>query len=171
MRLGNNDTAVALARVRTVWRTFTSQPFTYVFLDREIDDFYRADRQWGSVLFGASALAMFIACLGLLGLAAFTAESRTREISIRKILGASVTGIVGLLSRDFLKLVLLSLVFAGPVAYVLMDRWLENFAYRVQIGWLVFAVAGGGALLIAFATVAYQSVKAALSDPVRALRT
>ena len=117
-----------------------------------------------------SLIAIFIACLGLLALAAFTAERRTKEIGVRKILGASVGSIVTLLSRDFLKLVLLGIVIASPIAWWIMNNWLENFAYRIQISWVVFALAALIAIAIAFITVSYQSIRAAVANPVKSLR-
>jgi putative ABC transport system permease protein len=113
---------------------------------------------------------VLIACLGLFGLSAFTAEQRTKEIGIRKVMGASVGHLVLLLSRDFTRLVLIAFLVAAPVAYVVMSRWLEDFAYRVEVAWPVFVLAGLAALSIAWLTVSYQSIKAALADPVRALR-
>lgn len=118
-----------------------------------------------------SALGIGIACLGLLGLAIFVVELRTKEIGIRKVLGASVVNIVLLLSKSFLKLVLLANVIAWPLAYYAMNRWLENFAYRISIGWWVFVVAGAAALLIALLTISYQAIRAALTNPVKSLRT
>jgi putative ABC transport system permease protein len=131
---------------------------------------YRADVEWGRALGAASLLAVFIACLGLFGLAAFAAEQRTKEFGIRKVLGASVPGLVALLSRDFLTLVALAFVIAVPVAYAVMNRWLEEFAYRTDVGWGLFVLAGLIALLIALLAVSYQSIRAALADPVKSLR-
>ena len=116
-------------------------------------------------------IAILISCLGLFGLSAFAAEQRTKEVGIRKVLGASVAGIVALLSKDFLKLVLIALVFASPLAYWFMEKWLDNFAYRINIQWWVFALAGAIAVVVAFLTVSFQSVKAALANPVEALRS
>ena len=115
-------------------------------------------------------LAIFIACLGLFGLASFTAEQRTREIGVRKVLGASVGNIVLLLTRQFVWLILAANLIAWPLAYFAMNNWLQNFAYRIDFGWSIFLIAGGAALLIALLTVGYQAVKAALTDPVKALR-
>jgi putative ABC transport system permease protein len=115
-------------------------------------------------------MAIIIACLGLFGLISFAAEQRTKEIGIRKVLGASVANLVSLLSRDFLKLVAMANVIAWPVAWFAMNKWLENFAYRIDIGWWVFVLAGGLALLIALVTVSTQAIKAALANPVESLR-
>jgi len=118
-----------------------------------------------------TGLALFIACLGLFALATFTAERRTKEIGIRKVLGASVAGITELLAKDFLKLVLIAIVIASPVAYYFMNKWLANFAYRIDIQWWMFAATGAAAVLIAFLTVGFQSVRAALANPVKSLRS
>lgn len=125
----------------------------------------------GSVLSVFTGLALFIGCLGLFALAAFTAERRTKEIGIRKVLGASVAGITGLLAKDFLKLVVVAIVIASPVAYFFMQKWLTDFVYRIDIQWWMFAVAGAVAVAVAFLTVGFQSVKAALANPVKSLRS
>lgn len=115
-------------------------------------------------------MAIFIACFGLFGLASYAAEQRTKEIGIRKVLGASVSGIIGLLSKDFVKLVLLANLIAWPLAWYAMNKWLQSFAFRVEVEWWVFALAGGLALLISLLTVSTQAIKAALANPVEALR-
>ncbi|HRI62263.1 MAG TPA: ABC transporter permease, partial [Saprospiraceae bacterium] len=125
----------------------------------------------GSVLSVFTGLALFIGCLGLFALAAFTAERRTKEIGIRKVLGASVAGITGLLAKDFLKLVFIAILIASPVAYFFMQKWLADFAYRIDIQWWMFAAAGAVAVTVAFLTVGFQSVKAALANPVKSLRS
>jgi ABC-type antimicrobial peptide transport system permease subunit len=116
-------------------------------------------------------LAIFISCLGLFGLAAYTAERRTKEIGIRKVLGASMTGLTGLLAKEFLQLVALSCIIAFPAAWWFMSKWLQDYAYRTTIQWWMFAAAGSGALLIALITVSFQSIKAAIANPVKSLRT
>jgi putative ABC transport system permease protein len=116
-------------------------------------------------------IAIFVGCLGLFGLAAYTAERRRKEVGIRKVLGASTQGVVLLLSKDFIKLVVISLVVASPVAWYFMNKWLQDFAYRVNISWWIFAVAAIIALSIAFITVSFQAIKAALANPVKSLRT
>jgi putative ABC transport system permease protein len=118
-----------------------------------------------------AAIAIFISCLGLLGLAAYTAQVRTREIGVRKVLGASVSGIVGLLAMDFIKLVFISILIAMPVAWWAMNKWLQDFAYRINISWWVFLLAGSIAILIAFITISFQSIKAAIANPVNSLRS
>jgi len=123
------------------------------------------------IFFSFSVLAILIACLGLFGLAAFAAEQRYREIGVRKILGASISGIVTMLSKDFAKLVLIASVIAFPLVWWAMNKWLQSFAYRINIGWWIFVVAGVVAIIIALATVSFQAVKAALANPIKSLRS
>jgi len=119
----------------------------------------------------ATVIAILISCLGLFGLAAFATTQRTKEIGIRKVLGASVKQIVGLLSKDFIKLVLIAIIIASPIAYYFMNQWLQDFAYRINIEWWIFALAGIIAIAIALLTVSYQAIKAAIANPVKSLRT
>lgn len=157
--------------IESVWQRFLpSQPFTYDFVDQRFAQLYRAEERLAQVVVFFASLAIFIACLGLLGLASFMAEQRTKEIGIRKILGATVAHVSLLLSKDFLKLVIIANLIAWPIAYFTMNRWLQNFAYRIEIEWWVFVLAGGLALLIALLTVSYQAIKAALANPVESLR-
>jgi len=148
-----------------------SQPFNYTFMDQDFNKTYRSEQQTGGLFITFATLAIFIACLGLLGLAMFTAEQRTREIGIRKVLGASVGGILGLLTKDFLKLVVLSILVASPLAWWMMSKWLQDFAYRTSISWTVFAMATGAALVTAVATISVQALKSAMANPVKSLRT
>ncbi len=141
------------------------------FFDETVAKFYKKEQQFAQILNTATGIAIFISCMGLFGLVAFTTQRRTKEIGIRKVLGASVTQIVNLLSKDFLKLVILGIVIASPIAYWAMNKWLQDFAYRVEISWWIFALAGIGATVIALLTVSYQSIKAALANPVKSLRT
>ncbi len=160
-----------VAAVQQSWNAhFPDDPFSHFFLNDFFDRQYQADLLFGKVFGFFALLAVLVAALGLFGLSSYNVIQRTREIGIRKVLGASVTGIVGLLSRDFLKLVLVALLAATPLAWYVMNEWLQNFAFRIHIGWWVFLLAGALAVLIAFLTVSVQSVKAALSDPVKALR-
>lgn len=160
-----------LASMKSVWDGFhTDMPFSYTFLDERFNDTYKAEQKTGQILGTFAGLTIFVACLGLFGLAAFTAEQRTKEIGVRKVLGASVAGIIALLSRDFLKLVVIALVIATPAAWWLMNKWLQEFAYKVNLSWWVFPVAGIVSALVALATISYQSVKAALMNPVKSLR-
>ncbi len=173
LRLAQNaDIEKTMAAVGVQFKAaLPAQPFNFRFIDQEFDQQYRAERRIGSILGAFAAFAIFIACLGLFGLAAFTAEQRTKEIGIRKVLGASVAGITGLLAKEFLKLVFVAIVLASPVAYYFMQRWLSDFAYRIDIQWWMFVVTALGAAFIAFLTVSFQSVRAALANPVESLRS
>ncbi|HEX7844515.1 MAG TPA: ABC transporter permease [Chitinophagaceae bacterium] len=150
---------------------FSSTPFVSTFLDEEFAKLYRADRKTASLVWLFSAIAIFLSCLGLFGLAAFTAERRTKEIGVRKVLGASVTGIVALISKEFVALVVISMLIASPVAWWAMTRWLEDFSYRINISVLFFILAGMITLLVAIVTVSVHAVKAAITNPVKSLRT
>jgi len=170
-RIEMDDLPRTLAAAEITWKAFApTQPFRYTFLDQDFAALYRSEHITGRIFSGFAMLAVLIACFGLFGLAAFTATQRTKEIGIRKVLGATVPGIVLLLSREFLKLVGIAFVIAIPVAYFLMAQWLDNFAYRVDMGIGLFLFTGGLALVIALATVSYQSIRAALADPVQSLR-
>jgi putative ABC transport system permease protein len=171
VKIGASDLPGTLDFMRAQWREFApNSPFEFSFLDREFEALYRSEQRAGQLLNVFAALAIFIASLGLLGLASFTAEQRTKEIGVRKVLGASVANIVGLLSQDFLKLVLFAFALALPIAWLAMTHWLQNFAYRIDLSLWVFALAGSSALIIALLTVSTQAVKAALTNPVEALR-
>lgn len=171
LKLSTSDLSETIASIEQIYTTlFPGNPFNYAFVDDQFDAQYRNDQKF-ALLFGIfSSMAILIACLGLFGLAGFTTRQRTKEIGIRKVLGASVAGIVGLLSRDFLKLVLIAFVIATPLAYVGVQQWLERFAYRIDIGPGIFLITGALVLLIAVGTVSYQSIRAAVSDPVKSLR-
>lgn len=132
---------------------------------------YRADTQVSEIVGILAGLAIFISCLGLFGLASYSAERRIKEIGVRKVLGASVAGIVALLSRDFLQLVLLAILIASPVAWWAVRTWLNDFAYRIDVEWWMFALAGALAVLIALFTISFQSIRAALMNPVKSLKT
>jgi hypothetical protein len=162
----------AIASMEKLYKQFNPGfPFKYYFTDDEIANRYKAEYTVSKLSRYFAFLAIFISCLGLFGLVTFTAEQKTKEIGIRKVLGASVTGIVGMLSKDFLTLVIIAAVIAFPVAWWAMHRWLNDFAYRVNIGWWVFLIAGVVALLIALLTISFQSIKAAIANPVKSLRT
>ncbi len=171
VRTQPGQTEQALASIETLCRTLNPNfPFTYSFVDSEYQKLYTSETVVGTLATVFACLAIFIACLGLFGLAAFTAEQRTKEIGVRKVLGASVASIVTLLSKDFLKLVLIAIVIASPLAWYAMNQWLQNFEYRIAIEWWVFALAGLLAVAIALLTVSFQSIKAALINPVKSLR-
>lgn len=171
-RLNTEDITGTVSHIESKWRGMAAgQPFNYTFMDEAFDQIYRAEQRVGNIFITFAILAIFIACLGLFGLSAFMAEQRTKEIGIRKVLGASVGNIVTMLSKDFLKLVLIAAIIAFPVAWWGMSTWLENYAYRTEISWWIFALAGAVAVLIALATVSFQAVRAAVSNPVESLRS
>lgn len=161
-----------ISQLESKWKSFVSgEPFDYNFLDAAFDAQYRAEQRVGS-LFGIFAtLSIFIACLGLFGLCAYIAERRTKEIGVRKVLGASVQNVVVLLSKEFVRLTLIAALIAFPIAWWAMDKWLEDFAFRITIGWDIFFIAGICTLLVALITVSFQAIKAALANPVKSLRT
>ncbi len=162
----------AIAVVESKWKQhFPDAYMEYAFLDEKLARQYRSELRFGSLFGTFSLFSIFIACLGLFGLAAYTAERRTKEIGIRKVLGASVTSITSLLAQDFLKLVVIAIVIASPVAYYFMNKWLADFAYRIDMQWWMFAAAGAAAMGIAFLTVGGQAVRAALANPVKSLRS
>jgi putative ABC transport system permease protein len=172
LRLRPGSEQQAIEKVAALWKNAVpGAPFEYDFLDASFARLYRAEAQTGSVLGVFTGLALLIGCLGLFALAAFSAERRTKEIGVRKVLGASVAGITGLLAKDFLKLVVVAILIASPVAYFFMQKWLSDFAYRIDIQWWMFAAAGAAAVGIAFLTVGFQSMKAALTNPVKSLRS
>jgi putative ABC transport system permease protein len=161
-----------LKTIESKWKTMApGMPFSYRFLDESFNEMYRDERRVGKIALTFSVLAILIACLGLFGLAAFVAEQRTKEIGIRKVLGASVNGLVTLLSKDFVKLVGIAFLFAAPIAWYFMQKWLQDFEYRITIDWAVFVIAALIALFIAVATISFQAIKAALANPVKNLRT
>jgi hypothetical protein len=167
-----NGIAADLGITEKIFRKYNpSYPFEYHFVDESYGEKFKAEQQIDKLSGLFAALTIFISCLGLFALAAYTAENRIREIGIRKVLGASVTGITTLLTKDFIRLVLISFLIAAPVAWLLMNKWLLNYGYRITIGWGVFAASGGLALAVAATTVSYQAIKAALSNPVKNLRT
>jgi putative ABC transport system permease protein len=162
----------ALSFIKTTWvDNFPDFPFEYQFLDDHFTEVYRVDSQVSKVVSILAGLIIIISCLGLFGLASYSAEKRIKEIGVRKILGASVQNIVLLLSSHFIKLVLLANIIAWPVALYMMNKWLQNFAYRINLDWWIFAIAGGVSIIIAFATVSFQSIKAATANPVKSLRS
>jgi putative ABC transport system permease protein len=161
----------SIQAVTNVWNRFTPDyPIEYKFLDDNFEQMYLSEDKLKSLLWIFTSIAVFVGCLGLLGLAAYSAERRIKEVGIRKVLGASVTGVVVLLSKDFIKLVIISLLIASPLAYYLMHRWLEDFAYRINISWWIFAVAAVTAVGIAFITVGSQAIRSATNNPVKSLR-
>ncbi|HET6994154.1 MAG TPA: FtsX-like permease family protein, partial [Chitinophagaceae bacterium] len=162
----------ALSTMETAWKKyFPETPVDYTFLDDNYAKLYQSEQRQATIFTLFACIAIFIACLGLFGLSAFAISQRIKEIGIRKVLGANVQGIVGLLSRDFLILVGIASLMAFPIAWFAMNSWLKDFAYRINIQWWVFIAAGIIAALIAFATVSFQAIKAAVANPVKSLRT
>lgn len=171
-RISSNNLPALIKQIEAKWKQVApGQPFSYQFMDQSFDGMYRAEQRVGTIALTFAVLAVLIACLGLFGLAAFMAEQRTKEIGVRKVLGASVGSIVTLLSKDFLKLVAISILIASPIAWYAMNQWLNDFAYKIDIEWWMFAMAGLVAVGIALLTVSFQSVKAALTNPVKSLRS
>ena len=172
LRINTSNLPGTLENVRRSWATaFPGNPFEYFFLDDYFNKQYENERKFEKLFLVFAILAIIIGCLGLFGLSAYTASQRIKEIGIRKVLGASVQDITKMLSTDFLKLVVIAIVIASPLAWWAMNKWLEDFAYRINISWWVFAVAGIVALLIAMLTVSFQAIKAAIANPVKSLRT
>lgn len=158
--------------IQSKWnQAISNRPFDYTFLDESFDKQYRAEDRFGKLFFNFAILAIFISCLGLLGLASYSTLQRSKEISVRKVLGASVSNITTLLSKDFIRLVLIGLIIASPVAWFVMNKWLQVFAYRINISWGVFIFAGILAILIALFTISFQAIKAAIANPVKRLRS
>ena len=171
-KIKTTDVAGLLATMKKQWDSYnTDEPFTYTFMDDLFNKTYSAEQKTGTILNIFSLLIIFVACLGLFGLATYTAEQRTKEIGIRKVLGASVIQVTQMLSKEFIRLVLIASLIAFPAAWWAMNKWLQSFAYRINISWWVFVVAGFAALLIALATVSFQAIKAAIANPVKSLRT
>ncbi|HEX9956143.1 MAG TPA: FtsX-like permease family protein, partial [Fibrella sp.] len=172
VRLAGGNLPEKVAMLEQTWkRVAPNQPFRFTFLDEDLQRQYESEQRLGRIVTIASVLSILIACLGLFGLATLAVARRTKEIGVRKVLGASVPSIVNLLAQDFLKLVLVAIVIASPLAWYAMHEWLQDFEYRIAIQWWVFVVTGLLALAIAFLTVSFQSVKAALMNPVKSLRT
>jgi ABC-type antimicrobial peptide transport system permease subunit len=172
LKIQSKDIAATIEHMNETWAAIVPEfPFEFEFLDDKIDAEYKSDYRIEDIINSFTALIIFIACLGLFGLASYTAERRTKEIGVRKVLGSSITNIVVLLTKEFSKWILISNIIAWPVAYYAMDNWLENFAYRANLDWWIFIGSGGIALLIALLTVSYQAIKAALANPVDSLRT
>ena len=172
IKIKTSDVQSAINKIRPVYSTLAPDyPFEYSFLDERFDQLYRTESRQQSVLSIFSVIAIFVACLGLFGLASYTALKRTKEIGVRKVLGSSIQNICFLLSKDLLKPVLIGTLIAIPVSYYVMSKWLEGFAYRITFQWWMFVVAILAAFAIALLTVGLQAVKAALANPIKSLRT
>jgi len=172
VKISGKNTAAAIAFIKAKWDSvYPGYPFEYQFLDDHFAEVYKADNQVSQIVGILAGLAIFISCLGLFGLASHSAEKRVKEIGVRKVLGASVQNITLMLSRNFLALVLLANILAWPIAWFAVHRWLQDYAYRIDIQWWVFLIAGITSILIAFCTVSFQSIKAAVANPVDSLRS
>jgi putative ABC transport system permease protein len=172
LMINGGDVRATVAAVEREYKAvFPGNPFKYFFLDEHFNELYKADRQFGQVFSLFAALAILVACLGLFGLASFTAAQRTKEIGVRKVMGASVAQIVQLLYRDFVKLVLLANVVALPLAYLGLRKWLENYPFSTTLQWWMLAVPGVAVLGVALLTVSIQSIRAALANPADSLRS
>ncbi len=172
VRVAPGNESAVLQNIQKVWRAFLpGEPFEYNFLDDSFNQLYKGDQQTSSLIFAFALIAVFVSSLGLFGLAAFTAEQRVKEIGIRKTLGATVSGITTLLSKDFVKLVFVAIIIGVPIAWWAMNKWIENFANRTHISWWMFVLAGLIAIFIALVSVSFQAIKAAIANPVKSLRT
>jgi len=164
--------SASLEKVGDVFRKYNpGSPFDYKFADDQYALKFSGEERIGKLATFFACLAIFISCLGIFGLASFTAEQRTKEIGVRKVLGASIFNLWQLLSKDFVVLVMISFLIATPIAYYFMNGWLKNYEYRSEISWWIFGISGLGALIITLLTVSYQAVKAASANPVKSLRT
>lgn len=171
-KINTSESQQLVKQIEGKWKQLsTGMPFNYHFLDDSFNEMYQAEQRVGTIALIFAILTIFIACLGLFGLITYIAEQRTKEIGVRKVLGASLWSIVGLLSKDFLKLVGIAFLIAAPLAYYAMNTWLEDFAFRVEIPWWIFVAAGVATMLLAFLTVSFQSIKAALMNPVKSLKS
>nr|HPH45752.1 ABC transporter permease [Chryseolinea sp.] len=167
--MGTRD---ALAKVESIFKKYSPEaPFEYKFVDETYARKFGDEERIGKLATFFAVLAVFISCLGIFGLASFTAEQRTKEIGIRKVLGASVSNLWQMLSRDFVLLVIISCLFAIPISYYFLNQWLLKYEYRTEIVWWIFAAAALGAMIITLLTVSYQSIKAAMANPVKSLRS
>lgn len=167
-----NSTEKDLQIAQNVFKEYNPQyPFNYHFVDEEYAKKFNEEKRTGTLAGLFAGLTIFISCLGLFGLATYMAENRIKEIGVRKVLGASVTSITTLLSKDFLKLVFISFLIAAPIAWLAMNSWLQSYPYRISIQWWVFALAGILSVMIAILTVSYQAIKAAIANPVKSLRS
>jgi putative ABC transport system permease protein len=172
IRINSNNIPLVLSQIKNEWKKLTpNQQFNYSFMDEDFDALYRSEQRMGKIFISFTSLAIVIACLGLFGLAAYAAEQRTKEIGIRKVLGANLSTIASMLSKDFIKLVIISILIASPLAWWAMQKWLQGFAYRQNIQWWVLVLAGLTAIVIAFITISFQSVRAALTNPVKSLKS
>jgi putative ABC transport system permease protein len=171
VRVNTHNLPALLAQIENKWKTVAPhEHFEYSFMDADFDTLYRTEQRMGNLFIAFTTLAIIIACLGLFSLAAYAAEQRNKEIGIRKVLGAGVSTLVAMLSKDFIKLVFISIIIATPLAWLVMNKWLQGYANRQNIQWWVFVVTALVTVVIAFATISFQSVKAAMANPVESLK-
>jgi putative ABC transport system permease protein len=172
IKVAANSISETISRIESQWKQIIpNRPFEYFFLDDFFNKQYKGEQQFGNLFSNFAVLAIFISCLGLLALSSYSTMQRTKEIGVRKVLGASVSNIVNLLSRDFIKLVIIALLIAVPISWMVMHKWLEGFAYKTNISWTIFMLAGITSILIAFITISFQAIKAAVANPVKSLRS
>jgi len=172
VNISSSNYQALLGKMGKIWhKNLPSTPFVYTFLDEQVQKQYETEISMSRIINSFTLMAILISCLGLFGLATFSAEQRNKEIGVRKVLGASVPGIVKLLSTDFLKLVFIAFLIATPVSWWAMQQWLQRFAYRVPVSWWMFALAGLLAVFIALFTISFQAIRAAVANPVKSLRS
>jgi ABC-type antimicrobial peptide transport system permease subunit len=172
IKLSTTNIASSMQSIKKIWeQAFPNNVYEYRFLDDKIESFYKQENQLSNLYKIFAVIAIFLSCLGLYGLASFMAVQRIKEVGIRKVLGASVSSVVYLFSKEFITLVIIGFVIASPIAWFFMDKWLQDYAYRINISWWIFLVGGISAVIIALATVSFQAIKAAIADPVKSLRT
>jgi putative ABC transport system permease protein len=171
-KVNTSDIKQLVGTIESKWKTMApGKPFSYQFMDEAFDNMYRIEQRTGKLGLTLAIIAIVIACLGLFGLATYTAQQRIKEIGVRKVLGATIPDVVSMLSKDFMLLVLIASALAIPLSWWAMNKWLQDFAYRINMGWWIFLAAGVIALVIALVTVSSQAIKAALANPVKSLRT
>ena len=171
VKIAGTNTPRTIGAVESSWRSIAPEyPFEFQFLDERLEELYRADKRLGNIINAFAGLALFVACLGLFGLASFVAERRTKEIGIRKVLGASIPNIFYLLARDFMKWILIANIIAGPIAALAMIKYLNSYAYHMSLGLVVFLIPVAMILMVALLTVSWQAMRAATADPVKSLR-
>ena len=171
VRIHSGNPSQAIATIQYAWNSaMPGTPLKYSFVDEDVNNYYNAEQRWSSIVGWAGGISIFLACLGLLGLAALAAVNRTKEIGVRKVLGASVRDIVTLLSKDFVKLILIAFLIASPLAWYFMNKWLQDYANHIIISWTLFLFAGMFVIVIALLTISFQAIKAALANPVKSLR-
>jgi ABC-type antimicrobial peptide transport system permease subunit len=172
IKLATTNIASTMESIKKIWQqTFPDYVYEYRFLDDKIDSFYKQENQLSQLYQVFAAIAIFLSCLGLYGLASFMAVQRIKEVGIRKVLGASAGSIVYLFSKEFIILIAIAFVIATPIAWYFMHQWLQDYAYRIDVSWMIFLVSGIIAIVIALMTISFQAIKAAMANPVKSLRS